>query len=307
MSTAVDVVTVTPNPAIDWTLTVPGFTAGAINRVEAERSAPAGKGVNVAAALAAAGFRVAVTGWLGAANAAPFEAFFAERGIADHFVRVPGETRVGVKLADPSAQRTTEVNFSGSTPPPAERSLLMDRVLGLAGPGRWMVMAGSLPPGVDPGFYCELATLVAGVGARVLIDASGDPLRRALRSEPQILKPSLHELEAVVGRALPARADVVSAARGLLTGETELVVVSLGAGGALFVTASQVVAATPPPVSEGSTVGAGDAMVAGIIAGRIRGLALDETARLASAYALAAITGEPADGWAARVSVSEIG
>jgi fructose-1-phosphate kinase PfkB-like protein len=70
-------------------------------------------------------------------------------------------------------------------------------------------MAGSLPPGIDPGFYCELATLVTGAGARVLIDTSGEPLRRSLQSEPQILKPNLRELERLVGRSLPERAGAI--------------------------------------------------------------------------------------------------
>ena len=304
---AADVVTVTPNPAIDWTLTVPHFAAGGRHRVEVARSMPAGKGVNVAAALAAAGLRVAATGWLGDANRAPFEAFFAERGIADHFVRVSGETRVDVKIADPAGAQTTEIDLVGLTPPPAERSLLMERALGLAAPGRWMVMAGSLPPGVDAGFYCELATLVAGVGARVLIDASGDPLRRALRSEPHVLKPNRQELEMLVGRSLPTRADVAQAARGLLQGETELVVVSSGAEGAVFATSERTVSATPPRLALGSAVGAGDAMAAGIVAGRIRALGLEEIARLATAFALAALSGQPTDEWLAQVTVETIG
>lgn len=307
MSPRIDVVTVTPNPAIDLTLTVPGFAPGTVNRVAADRSTPAGKGVNVAAALAGAGYRVAVTGWLGAGNAAAFETFFATRGIEDHFVRVPGETRIGIKIADPTASQTTDVDSAGLTPPAAERSLLMERVLRLASAGGWMVMAGSLPPGVDPGFYCELATLVAGAGAHVLIDTSGDPLRRALQSEPSILKPNLRELEALVGRPLPEQADMVSAARGLLKGETGLAAVSLGARGALFVARDRAVAATPPKVSVESTVGAGDAMAAGIVAGRIRELSLDETARLASAFALAAITGQPVEAWLGEVTVAEVG
>ena len=302
----IDVVTVTPNPALDWTLSVLRFTAGAVNRVEAQQSKPAGKGVNVAAALAHAGYRVGATGWMGAGNAAAFETFFAERGIEDHFVRVPGEARVGIKIVDPAAQQTTDVNFPGLTPPLAERSLLMERVLGLAAAGRWVVMAGSLPPGVDPGFYCELTTLVAGAGARVVIDTSDEPLRRVLRSEPHILKPNIHELEKLVGRRLLTRDDIVAAARGLLKGEMELVTVSLGAKGALFVTADRVVAATPPSVPVRSTVGAGDALLAGIVAGRLRGLALDELARLASAFALAAMTGEAAEEWAGRVAVTDI-
>jgi 1-phosphofructokinase len=311
VSAPIEVVTVTPNPAIDWTLTVPGFAAGAVNRVEAQHSRPGGKGVNVAAALADAGHHVAATGWLGEGNAAPFEAFFAAKGIEDRFVRVAGETRVGIKIADPSGQRTTDVNFPGQTPSSADRGALMERVLGLAGPApagrpRWFVMAGSLPPGVDPGFYCELATLVTAAGACVVLDTSGDPLRRALKAEPQILKPNIHELEALVGARLATRGDVVAAARGLLEGETELVVVSMGSEGALFVAGDRVVAATPPAVAVRTTAGAGDAMVAGIVAGRLRGLELGELARLASAFALEAVTGEAARGWFGKVTLEDV-
>ena len=225
---------------------------------------------------------MAATGWLGEAHAAAFAAFLAERGIGDHFVRVPDEV-----------------------PPPAARSLLMERVLGLAAPSRWIVMGGALPPGVDPGFYCELVTLVAGVGARVLVDTGGEPLRRALRSEPHVLTPSLAELEKLAGRALPAREDAVAAARSLVKGETELVAVSLGAEGALFVTADRAVMATSPSAQAGSTVTAGEAMAAGIVAARIRGLALEETAGMAIAFTLGAVSGEPAERWLPRVTVRE--
>ena len=306
-----EVVTVTPNPALDWTLSVPGFTAGAINRVEAQHTTPAGKGVNVAAVLAGAGHRVAVTGWLGSDNAAPFEAFFAAKGIEDRFVRVAGETRVGIKLTDPSGQRTTDVNFPGQAPSPAERAALMERVLGLAstavrGAPSWFVLAGSLPPGVDPGFYCELATLVTAVGAHVALDTSGEALRRAVKSEPHVLKPNVHELETLVGTPLSSRAAIVAAARGLLKGETELVVVSMGADGALFVERGRVAAAQPPRVVVRTTVGAGDAMVAGIVAGRLRRLELGDLARLASAFALGAVTGTASEEWLGQVAVEEM-
>jgi 1-phosphofructokinase family hexose kinase len=303
-----EVVTVTPNPALDWTLSVPGFTAGAVNRVEAQSTTPAGKGVNVAAALASAGHRVAATGWLGADNAAAFEAFFAHKGIEDRFVRVAGETRIGIKINDPSAQPTTDVNFPGREPSPSERAALMERALRLAGTSAsgapaWFVLAGSLPPGVDPGFYCELATLVAAAGARVALDTGGEPLRRALKSEPQVLKPNVRELEALVGAPLPSRDAIVAAARGLLKGGTELVVVSMGADGALFLEDGRIVAATPPRVAVRATVGAGDALMAGIVSARLRRLDLAELARLASAFALEAVTGKAAAEWLGEVRI----
>jgi 1-phosphofructokinase len=269
----------------------PGGTGAPVEVVTVTPN-PAGKGVNVAAALASAGHRVAATGWLGADNAAAFAAFFAARGIEDRFVRVAGET--------------------GQTPPPAERAELMERVLGLAstaatGLPNWFVLAGSLPPGVDPGFYCELATLVTAAGARVALDTGGEPLRRALKSEPQVLKPNVHELEALVRYPLRSRDAIVAAARGLLKGGTELVVVSMGADGAVFLEDGRIVSATPPRVAVRTTVGAGDALLAGIVSARLRRLDLAELARLASSFALEAVTGRAAAEWLGEVMVEDVG
>lgn len=286
-----EVVTVTPNPAVDWTLTVPRFTAGAVNRVEAQRSNAAGKGVNVAAALARYGRRAAATGFLGSANAAPFEALFAHLGIADRFVRVPGETRVGIKILDPASGQTTDVNFPGLSPALADVDALRSRVAELAaGSDAWFVLAGSLPPGVDAALYRDLVLALKAAGCRVALDTSGEPLRLALEAAPHVVKPNVHELEALVGRPLLTTGAVVDAARALLAGGVELAAVSMGGEGAAFVREDGAVLARPPRVRVGSTVGAGDAMVAGIVAGQIAGLRLDELARTASAFSLAALT-----------------
>ena len=116
-----DVVTVTLNPAIDRTVTIRNFTAGAVNRVEQERSIPGGKGVNVPTALADYGHQVAVTGFLGRENSAPFEDLFARKKIEDRFVRIAGRTRVGIKITDPALHQTADINFPG--PPPAPSAL----------------------------------------------------------------------------------------------------------------------------------------------------------------------------------------
>lgn len=287
----IDVVTVTPNPAIDWTVTVPGFRAGAVNRAAADRSQPAGKGVNVAAALAGYGHRVAATGFLGRDNAAAFEAFFAARRIEDAFVRVDGATRTGIKLVDPDRQETTDVNFAGAAVTAEDVETLLERVEALAESGdRWFVLAGSLPPGADAALYAELARSITDAGCRVVLDTSGDALRHALDAAPSIVKPNVHELEALVGRPLPSTEDVADAARALLERGVELAAVSMGAEGALFVAREAVMHARPPAIEVGSTVGAGDAMVAGIVAARLAGLNLAETARLATAFSLAALT-----------------
>jgi hypothetical protein len=125
---------------------------------------------------------------------------------------------------------------------------------------------------------------------RVLLDSSGEPLRQGITATPWAIKPNLVELEELVGTPLPDTAAVITAARGLLAQGLGCVVVSMGGDGALFVTAKECLHAQPPEVAVKSTVGAGDAMVAGFIAGQLRGLSLGDSARLATASALGALT-----------------
>lgn len=302
-SRPIQVVTVTPNPAIDWTVTVPGFAAGAVNRAAADRSQPAGKGVNVAAALAGYGVRSAATGFLGRDNATGFEAFFARLRIEDAFVRVDGATRTGIKIVDPDRQETTDVNFPGPRVAAGDVDALLERVEAMAeAGGRWFVLAGSLPPGVDSAIYRELADAVRAAGCGVVLDTSGEPLRQAIDAAPHVVKPNVHELEALVGKKLDSTQAVADAARALLDRGVELAAVSMGAEGALFVAADAVVLARPPAITVGSSVGAGDAMVAGIVASRLAELDLADTARLATAFSLAALTRD-GDAPASRAAV----
>ena len=286
-SSPFDAVTITLNPAIDRTVTVSDFTPGAVNRVEQSCDTPGGKGVNVASALADAGLRVAVTGFLGRENSSLFETLFAQKQMGDCFVRIAGETRVGIKIIDPARHQTTDLNFPGAIPTPAEIAALLERVGTLN--AAWFVLGGSLPPGVDPGFYRDLVLKLKARGCGVVLDTSGEPLRLALEASPTILKPNLQELEMVCGVPLGSEAAVIEAARSLVARGVELVAVSMGKEGSCFVTAERVVVTRAPEVEVGSTVGAGDAMVAGIVTARIRGLALEESARLGTDFALAAL------------------
>ncbi len=280
--------TVTLNPAIDRTLTITGFKTGAVNRVEKASDRAGGKGVNVAAALAENGHAVAALGFIGRANESSFISFFAARGIEDRCLRLPGETRMGIKIFDPFRRETTDINFPGLTPAAADLDALRGQIAALS--GGWCVLAGSLPPEVPSDVYREFIAMLKQRGVRTVLDSSGEALREALRAAPDIIKPNVHELEALLGRALLGEAAVIAAARELVAGGVGMVAVSRGADGACFVTASEIVTAVSPVVDVRSTVGAGDAMVAGIVAAQLRGLPLAECARLATAYSLAALT-----------------
>ena len=173
-----DVITVTLNPAIDRTVTIPNFTAGKVNRVEHTQDNPGGKGVNVAVTLADAGHAVAVTGLLGRENATSFEDLFARKDILDQFVRVAGHTRVGIKIVDPALGQTTDINFPG--PAPAQQNLDLLYTYLDAADTPWAVLAGSLPPGVPLTIYRDLVAMLKAGGRRVVLDTSGDPLPAAL-------------------------------------------------------------------------------------------------------------------------------
>ena len=284
------VVTVTLNPAIDQTLTIPGFAAGRVNRVVASRSDAGGKGVNVACVLADLGVETLATGFLGAENAAVFETFFARKKIADRFVRIAGSTRVGVKVVDDRTRETTDINFPGLTPAQDEVEELFERVAALSETGRWFVLSGSVPPGLPEDIYASLIEAIHDKGGRVILDTSGPPLEAALASRPDVIKPNAEELGALMGRPLDTPNSVRAAALSLLKRGIRLVVVSMGGAGAVFVDREHAFLALPPKVEVRSTVGAGDAMVGGIVYGMIHDLPLEEVARMATGSGAYAVT-----------------
>lgn len=283
------VATVTLNPAIDQTVRVDGFQTNTVNRGMTMQFDAGGKGVNVASFLADYGHPTAVTGFLGLENADIFEKHFARKQIDDRFVRIPGSTRIGVKIVDEANQQTTDINMPGLVPAAEAIDKLLETIDGLAPAYDWFALSGNLPPGVPATIYAMIVTLLKKHGKQVVLDTSGEALREGVRGVPTIVKPNVDELQQLTGESLPDEASIEQAARQLLGG-IQLVVISMGERGALLVDAGTTVIAIPPRVPVKSTVGAGDAMVAGLIAGQIQGLSLPDCARLATAFSLGAIT-----------------
>lgn len=284
------ILTLTPNPAIDQTLEIAGFAAGQVNRVLTSRMDAGGKGINVASILADLQVPTVVTGFLGEQNAAIFEKHFAAKRLEDRFVRVPGANRVGIKVVNTENRETTDINFPGLQIGEESMTRLMRQVEELVVDGAWCVLSGSLPTGLNPDFYALLIARVHVLGGRVVLDTSGEPLRRAVAESPDILKPNLAELEELFGEKISTPQQALDAATRLRGDREALVVVSMGSDGALFCDGETALLARPPRVSVYSTVGAGDAMVAGIVWAQIQGLDLGETARLATAFGAHAVT-----------------
>ena len=279
------------NPAIDLTIEVSDLRVGEVNRAQRAQQDAGGKGINVASCLADYAAKVAVTGQLGRENAALFESLFDEKGIDNHCLYLDGHTRVNTKVVDPARGETTDINLPGPSQSAeqinAHFGQLADVMNTLAPSVRWVVLSGSLPPGWPADTYATLTRHVHALGGKVMLDTSGQPFSEALKAAPDVVKPNRDELAEHLGRPLSSLQETIAAARQLLAESPgmNLVAVSMGRDGAVFVSPSQAVVAHPLEVEPISSVGAGDAMVAGIVSAQLDGLPLDRCAQLSTAFA----------------------
>ena len=296
--------TVTLNPAIDQTVRIPTLVPGAVHRATGQQVEAGGKGVGVAAVAAALGVPVTATGWLGADNDAVFVAAFAARGIVDGMLRLPGATRTNIKLADAARGDSTDINLPGLALDAASLAQAGQALLAALEQqvrhGDWVELAGSLPPGAPVDTWEHIARSLSARGAHIVIDTGGAVLLQLLRrlADPlagpvvpvAFVKPNRAELEELAGRPLPTLADVADAASGLCSSHgVRQVVVSLGGEGAVMATAGQRWFAAAPRVTVATTVGAGDALVAGTLAALAQGGHFPQAAVFGMACAAARI------------------
>ncbi len=284
------ILTLTLNPALDITVSLDILRPGHVNRSHSQHSHAAGKGLNVAQVLADLGHSVTVGGFLGRDNIEPFEALIAWRGFADCFVRVPGETRSNIKLVEADG-RVTDINGQGPEVDEAARVALLRRLEQVAAGHDAVVVAGSLPRGVDAQWFHQLLLQLKQQGLKIALDTSGEALRVGLQVGPWLVKPNTEEL----GEALGAKVDTAQAQRlaaeRLLASGVEHVVVSQGEQGlSWFAHDRPPLHGRPPKVQVASTVGAGDSLVAGMVHGLLLDEPREHTLRRATAIAAQAVT-----------------
>jgi len=297
------VLTVTLNPALDLTVQLPALRLGEVNRSDNLQAHAAGKGLNVAQVLADLGHQLTVTGFLGEANAQPFEQLFAARGFTDEFVRVAGETRSNIKLAEADG-RITDINGPGLEVGAAQRDELLARLERLVPGHELVVVAGSLPRGVELPWFVELLQRLARLGARVALDTSGAALREGLALSPWLIKPNEEELAQARGLD-PADAQALADEARRLNARIEHVVMSQGAAGVSWFSPAAAWHAHPPKVRVVSTVGAGDSLLAGMLHGLLAGWPAERTLAHATAIAAQAV-GQIGFGITDRAQLAEL-
>ncbi|MGY1919033.1 1-phosphofructokinase [Pseudomonas tolaasii] len=272
----------TLNPALDLTVRLDRLEPGEVNRSETLLTHAAGKGVNVAQVLADLGHLVSVGGFLGNENPQAFEALIARRKFGNAFIRVPGETRSNIKIAERDG-RVTDINAPGPLVDEEAQDEML-KLIAIVGPEfDAVVVAGSLPRGVSPQWFQGLVEKIKGLGLKVVLDTSGDALRAGLQAGPWLVKPNTEELAETLGNSKDA-------IHRLHQQGVEHVVVSDGAAGVTWYSPGGVLQATPPKVTVASTVGAGDSLLAGMLHGLLAGDAPEQTLRRATAIAAMAVT-----------------
>ena len=281
------IITVTLNPALDKTVEIPDFSLDAVNRITAMRTDPGGKGLNVSKVIAKLGGTSTAVGVLGGTTGRRIADAMDALGIACQFTFVDGETRTNLKVIDPARHTNTDLNEPGLTVDQETLDHMRDALVAAIRPGDIVVLSGSLPKGAPVDTYGSWTAACRTAGARVFLDADGEPLAHGLAAKPYLAKPNNHELSRLTGRALETADDLLAAARTLIADGVERVVVSMGGDGALFVSADGAYRAEGLRVPVGSTVGAGDSMVAALAYAAEQGMADADTVRLAVATSAA--------------------
>ncbi|MFF5483425.1 1-phosphofructokinase family hexose kinase [Streptomyces sp. NPDC012935] len=286
------ILTVTLNTALDITYRVRALRPHASHRVSEVTERPGGKGLNVARVLAALGHEVTVTGFTGGATGSEVQDLLAATpAVVDALVPVTGATRRTIAVVDELTGDTTQLNEPGPTITPAEWSAFQEAYEDLLTSAATVALCGSLPPGVPVGAYAGLVRSARAAGVPVLLDTSGEALRRGVAARPDIIKPNADELAELTGSHEPLRATQDARRRGART-----VVASLGKSGLLAVTPEGRWQATPPARLHGNPTGAGDAAVAGLLSGLVEHLAwpdrLTRATALSAASVVAPVAGE---------------
>ncbi len=284
------IVTLTPNPSIDRTVSVPTLEHGEVNRATDSRVDPGGKGINVARALTSNGTEALAVLPAGGPEGHLLQALLRRSGTAYAAVPIQGTTRMNIAAIEPDGT-TTKLNEPGPTLSGNELDAMLSTVDDHLGPDlHWIVGCGSLTPGMPATIYADLVRRGHAHGIKVAIDSSGAPFTAAVPAGPDLIKPNHEELEELVGHRLHTLAEVGEAARRIVDGGVETVIVSLGRHGALLVNSATVAHASAHVARPVSTVGAGDSLVAGYLHAVCRGASPREALATGVAWGAAAVS-----------------
>ena len=283
------IITVTFNPAIDKTAEVEELQVGGLNRLSNVMQDAGGKGVNVSKTIKAFGGETLCTGFLAGSSGEYIEHTLKDLDIHSDFVWVDGMTRTNLKVLDKDKE-LTELNEAGPLIGIKEVEKLKQKICELCNPDSIVVLSGNVSKGVNTNIYKELIEDIKQAGGKVIFDADGELFAKGIQAKPLVIKPNKYELATYFKVSQDVTNDeIIRLAKTLLNEDTKYVVVSMGKEGSIFITKDQVIQAEALKVEAHSSVGAGDAMVAGITYAIEQGYPLEEMIRFAVAASAGAV------------------
>jgi 6-phosphofructokinase 2 len=283
------IVTVTLNPTVDKSSTVEQIVAERKLRCSPPEYDPGGGGINVARAVHKLGGQAAAYWMCGGPIGQLLRQLLEQEAIDQHPIDIRATTRENLIVYEQSSDRQYRFGMPGATLTEDEIQTCIQRLQEIDPAPEYLVLSGSLPPGVAEDTYTRIAAAL-GNGCRVILDTRGEPLRQALAAPVYLIKPNMHELEQLAGRTIESDQEIFDFAHSLIgQGKVQVVVVSLGSGGVALVTDGQAQRVGAPTVKIRSKVGAGDSTVAGIVLGLVRQMPLDHAVRFGVAAGAAAV------------------
>ncbi len=284
------IITLTMNPAIDKSSSVGNVVAERKLYCTAPRFEPGGGGINVCRAIKKLGGEALALYPSGGPTGQMLQFLFDQEGITHRPVLVKGWSRENLIVLEESTGQQYRFGMPGPELSDLEWQQCLDELLKTKPTPDYIVASGSLPPGVPADFYARITRIGKEINAKVIVDASGEALKLALQEGVYLIKPNVREFRELVGGEIKEESQIKSAARRIIESEqAEVVVISLGAAGAIFASEETVEHIVPPTVPIISKVGAGDSMVAGIVLSLALGSPIKEAIRFGIAAGTAAV------------------
>jgi 1-phosphofructokinase len=284
--------TVTLNPALDNTIILESLKSGHINRSTKSITDVGGKGINVSKVVRELDGKSCALGFLGKENSDVFIKYLNDLDIENDFVFVNGETRRNIKIVETSNNVYTDINQQGFEVSCDDVESILSKINYLAKSGDIVVLSGSLPIGVGKDIYYRIITELKSKNIKTVLDAEGEVLKISLYAKPYLIKPNINELRNIFEFNKKDINEVIRAATEIVSSGIEIVVISMGESGSLFVDKDNVLLAHPVKVDVKSTVGAGDSMVGGMVYGMDKNYNSQDIFQLASACGTAKVAKE---------------
>jgi 6-phosphofructokinase 2 len=282
------IATVTLNPSLDKTVTVEELVVDEANRWTSLRRDPGGKGINVSRVIHELGGETIAYGFIGGFDGEILKHLLRQQGVPFGFTPIKGEIRSNFIITDLKTRRQTRIDAPGPHISRDELRKLIDKTTRTKTKPDFLVLAGSVPPGVPADIYRQLIERAKEKGIKTVLDSDNKWLKEGIKAKPNVIKPNVHEAEELLEIQLRDEAAIIEAVKALVSKGIEVAAISRGKDGLIVATKKKVLKVTSPQVEVSSTVGAGDSAVAGLVLKLSQGHGIEEASQWAAAAGTAA-------------------